>query len=575
MGSDHSATVVLCWHMHQPGYQDLRTGEFLAPWVYLHAIKDYSDMAGHLEAHPGAKAVVNFAPVLLEQIETYLAQIDGWQQGTCSISDPLLKALVTTELPAPGTQAFLDLVETCLRANQGRIIQRFSAYAKLAGMAEDYRSRPEIQIYISEQFLVDLVVWYHLGWIGEIVRRNDSHVLSLQEKAHGFSLDDRQVLLQLIFDILAGIGPRYRRLAERGQIELALSPYAHPILPLLIDLTCAREARPGIVLPEPPTYPGGEDRARWQLEWGLVVFKRFFNIQPTGCWASEGGLSQPTLALLAEQGFHWTASGDTVLANSVHQADAESSNGGGGEAAARPHTLYRFGETDISVFFRDDGLSDLIGFTYADWHAKDAVGDLVHHMENIANHSPASEPCIIPIIMDGENAWEYFPENGFNFLDELYRQLEQHPFLQLSTFNEVVHQHRHAARYLPRLVAGSWIDGTFTTWVGDPDKNRAWEWLCEAKRHFDSANLPEERKVAALRQLALCEGSDWCWWFGDYNPPQIVRDFEHLYRRHLVNLYALIGQPVPSHVLQQLSQGGGSPARGGAMRPGHLPGDGP
>ncbi len=569
MVSETRTPVVLCWHMHQPSYQDMRTGQFLFPWVYLHTIKDYSDMAAHLEREPEARAVVNFAPVLLEQIETYLVQIERWRHGAGEIGDPLLAALVAEELPETGTPAFLDLMEKTLRANPDRIIGRYPAYAQLAELADVYRHKPELQRYISIGFLSDLLVWYHLGWMGETIRRDNHCIQSLQEKGHHFTLDDRRALLDVIFDVLSSIGPRYRHLAQKGQVELSVSPYTHAMLPLLIDLGAAREAMPEIHLPVHSLYPGGTERAGWQLQQAKTVFQRFFGIEPAGCWASEGGLSQATLGLLEEHGFHWTASGDSVFHNSLHLAR--------GQDPDMPddglHHPYTFGDSSIPVFFRDDGLSDLIGFAYADWHAKDAVGDLVHHMENIAGQVRGEARPVISVIMDGENAWEYYPENGFHFLDELYRVLAHHPKLRLTTYSELTAHPTCSLNRLPHLVAGSWIYGTFSTWIGDPDKNRAWDLLCEAKTHYDrvmdNGSLNAEQREAARAQLAICEGSDWFWWFGDYNPAQIVSDFEHLYRRHLVNLYEMIGYPAPSSVFQQLSQGSGEPARGGTMRPGH------
>jgi len=382
-------------------------------------------------------------------------------------------------------------------------------------------------------------------------------------------MDDRRALLDVIFDVLSGIGPRYRHLAQKGQVELSMSPYTHAMLPLLIDLASAREAMPDIALPAHTYYPGGEDRAAWQLQKAKAVFQRFFGVDPSGCWASEGGLSQSTLGLLDAHQFRWTASGDSVVHNSLNRAretDPELPDYG-------IHRPYTFGESGTAVFFRDDGLSDLIGFTYADWHAKDAVGDLVHHMENIAGQVKGKARPVISVIMDGENAWEYYPENGFHFLNELYQVLAHHPKLKLTTYSDLVAKPSAEPVHLPHLVAGSWIYGTFSTWIGDPDKNRAWDLLCEAKTHFDrvmdNGSLNSEQKEAAMQQLAICEGSDWFWWFGDYNPAQIVSDFEHLYRRHLVNLYEMIGYPAPPSVFQQLSQGSGEPARGGTMRPGH------
>ncbi len=572
MVSDSRTPVVFCWHMHQPDYRDHSTGEYLFPWVYLHCIKDYVDMAAHLEAHPQAHAVVNFSPILLEQIEDYLVQIERWRHNGTPIGDPVLAALITDALPEPGSPGFLALMEKCLRANPERIIQRFAPYMRLSELAGFYRSRPDVQRYMSPQFLADLVVWYHLGWMGETVRQTHSVIQSLQEKGHQYSLEDRRALLNVISDLMASIGPRYRHLAQTGRVELAMNPWAHPIVPLLLDLQSAREAMPEIPLPEHEAYPGGTERARWHLQEGKRVFQRFFGKQPVGCWASEGALSQQTLSLLAEQNFTWSASGDSVIHNSLNLALEQKA------IRKEPgiHRAFQFGDAPLTVFFRDDGLSDLIGFNYADWHAEDAVGDLVHHMEHIAAENSNDPNCVISVILDGENAWEYYPDNGYHFLDELYQVLENHPDLRLTTYAEILKDPEGPAsqpEQLPHLVAGSWIYGTFSTWIGDQDTNRAWDLLCEAKQHYDKVmadgTLNADQQARASRQLGLCEGSDWFWWFGDYNPADVVRDFEHLYRRHLVNLYDTIGCPPPPSLFQPLSQGGGEPARGGAMRPGH------
>ncbi|WP_372965685.1 glycoside hydrolase [Marinobacter sp.] len=572
MASDSRTPVVLCWHMHQPDYQDQSTGEFLFPWVYLHSIKDYADMAAHLEAHPEARAIINFAPVLIEQIEEYLNQIELWRNSGSVMTDPVLAALVADTLPEPGSPKFLKLMESCLQANTERIIKRFAPYLRLSELAVLYRTRPEIQRYISVQFLADLLVWYHLGWMGETVRRSHPVIQSLQEKGHQYTLEDRRALLDIVSEQMASLTPRYRRLSQTGQVELAISPWAHPILPLLLDFNSAREAMPDINLPECSQYPGGAERAAWHLEEGKRVFRRVFGADPCGCWASEGALSQETLSLLQDSGFQWSASGDSVLQNSLNLAQEQ----GIIKSNTRRHCPFRFGDAPLTVFFRDDGLSDLIGFTYADWHARDAVADLVHHMENIANDNKHKDNVVISIIMDGENAWEHYPENGYYFLDELYRVLGDHPALRLTTYTELIQKSVTEPEQLPYLVAGSWIYGTFSTWIGDPDKNRAWDLLCEAKHHYDKAMdngaLSHEEKARASRQLGLCEGSDWFWWFGDYNPAAVVKGFEHLYRRHLVNLYDNIGYPAPSSLFQPLSQGGGEPARGGAMRTGHEPG---
>jgi alpha-amylase/alpha-mannosidase (GH57 family) len=558
--------VVLCWHMHQPQYRDVVTRQYRLPWTYLHAIKDYVDMVAHLEAVPGARAVVNFAPVLLEQIEDYARQVKGHLERGERISDPLLAALAAERMPAEAA-ARKVLAEACLRANRKHLVEPFPHYHVLVQMTEWLRSQPSGFAYQSEAFFADLLTWYHLAWLGETVRRRDGRVQALMDKGRGFAAADRRELLAVIGELLEGLLPRYRRLAEQGRVELAFSPYAHPIMPLLLDLGAAREAVPDMPLPDFRAYPGGEERVRWHLERGLEVFERYFGRRPVGCWPSEGGLSSATVRLLSDHGIRWTASGENVLANSLREASMLEE----GEERDWLNRPYRLEGAAPVCFFRDDGLSDAIGFRYADWHADDAVGEFIHHLENIASRGVGPE-TVVSVILDGENAWEYYPANGYHFLEALYRRLSEHPGIRLTTFAECLDELPDAAGHLSRLVAGSWVYGSFSTWVGDADKNRGWELLIRAKQCLDDAvrkgRLGGERLERALEQLAICEGSDWCWWFGDYNPADVVSDFEALYRHHLSVLYGLMDEPVPEILGHVLAHGSGHPEAGGTMRHG-------
>jgi alpha-amylase/alpha-mannosidase (GH57 family) len=439
------------------------------------------------------------------------------------------------------------------------MIERFEPYRRLADMARVYEEHPESLIYASSQFLADLLVWYHLSWLAETTRHSKPRVEYLQDKAFNYSVHDRRELLQIILQDLQSIIPRYRALADAGQVELSMSPYAHPIIPLLLDMHSAREAIPDCPLPINSAYPGGEIRSRWHLEQAFATFERVFGCRPVGLWPSEGGVSQQALSLFADAGFRWTASGGNVLHNS-HDSANDSCD----------HRVYRFGDADIDCVLRDDGLSDLIGFTYSDWHAEDAVANLIGHMENIADVCPDRSECLISIILDGENAWEYYPENGYHFLSHLYQALVEHPRLELTTFNQFLEKHSPQAVHKERIVAGSWVYGTFSTWIGAAEKNRAWELLVEAKLCFDdqvtSGKLNPEEITAAERQLAICEGSDWFWWFGDYNPSVTVSQFDQLYRMHLSNLYQILKVDAPRTLADVISRGGGQPSRGGVMR---------
>ncbi len=559
--------VVLYWHMHQPDYRDLRNGEYHLPWTYLHTIKDYVDMVAHLEKRDGAKAVVNFAPILLEQIQDYSQQLTDHRDTGKALRDPLLAALAGPVLQLD-ENGRLTLVKACLRANRQRLVERFSAFVTLAEMAELAVKEPQKLAYYSEQFFIDLLVWYHLSWMAETVRKTDERVQALMKQAAHFTMRDRQILIDIIHELISGVIGRYKALAETGKIELSMTPYAHPILPLLIDLKCTKQAMPGTDLPESAQYPGGMARSRWHMEKGLAVFKETFGFMPAGCWPSEGAISAETIELIDEMGLKWLASGETVLRKSLEKSASDEHLVEDNECI---HKAYQYKDNGVTCFFRDDGLSDLIGFKYSDWHADDAVANLIHHLENIADACADKKDRLVSIILDGENAWEYYPENGYHFLSALYEKLVVHEGIKLTTYSEFLSSPKKRTR-VNEVVAGSWVYGTLSTWIGEADKNRAWDMLVDAKHAYDDAvqggELDEQQLQRATIQLATCESSDWFWWVGEYNSAESVAAFDEQFRMHLGNLYQILEASPPDYLARAFSFGSGAPAMGGVMLPG-------
>ena len=566
--SGHRLPVVLLWHMHQPQYRDPLTGQYVLPWTYLHAIKDYTDMAAHLEGNPAGRAVVNFSPVLIEQIKELAQRVTEHLRSGTPLPDPVLGLLGPDPVPTdPPTR--LELLRACLRAQRKQMIERFGPYLELATLAETLAT-PERVTYASDQLIHDLAVWYHLAWLGETVRRTDPLVSDLTERGRSFTPAHRRQLLTLIADLVGAIIPRYRALSERGQIELSVTPYAHPILPLLIDFHSARDAVSNMALPEHSGYAGGAERAAWHVEESIRVFTEAFGVRPAGCWPSEGAISRSTLDLLDRHQFRWAATSTNVLRGCLELSD--------------PHTPqdprfynrpYRLPETSLSCFFRDDSLSDLIGFTYATWHGDDAAHNLVNEVAQLARRYANTPGHAVLIALDGENAWEHYPFNGYYFLRALYSLLSHHPLLELTTLSDCLARGLQPAKglqpaTLQKVMAGSWVHGTLATWIGDPAKNRAWDLLCEAKLAFDhvmhTRSLDADQRNAAERQLALCESSDWFWWFGDYNPADAVSQFDRLYRRQLMTLYRLLQVEEPASLSQPISAGSGHTEHGGAMR---------
>ena len=559
---DNQLNVVIYWHMHQPEYRDLRNGEYHLPWTYLHTIKDYVDMASHLENNEHAKSVINFAPVLLEQIDDYSHQLDDYLHHGKALRDPLLAALAEPVLTLELDKR-LHIIKACLRANKQRLVERFEPFILLTEMAEEVIVKPEILAYYSDQYLSDMLVWYHLAWLAENVRMTDQRIESLMTKEKHFTVHDRHTLVEIIYELISGVIERYKKLALAGRIELSMTPYAHPIVPLLLDLNSTKQALPDAELPLASFYPGGKQRSQWQMQKGIEVFKHYFGFSPQGCWPSEGSISAETIELISDMGIKWLASGETVLRNSLEKSAIEADD--------CIHSMYQYRDKNIACFFRDDGLSDAIGFKYSDWHADDAVANFIHNLEIIAEQCSNNPNAIVSIILDGENAWEHYPENGVYFLSALYEQLTQHESINLTTYSEFLASNTEH-KSLTEIVAGSWVYGTFSTWIGEKDKNCAWDMLVDAKKTYDrvikEGRLSKEQRKLVDMQLATCESSDWFWWFGEYNAAESVAAFDEQYRLHLSNLYQLLNEEPPDSLANAFSFGSVEPVTGGAMLPG-------
>ncbi len=552
--------LIFCWHFHQPDYR-AEQGYFL-PWTYLHALKDYTDMAAHLEAQPAMRAVVNFVPTLLEQLTDYTRQL---REGEAY--DPLLARLSDGRLGRLSRQDKQALGQQCFRLNPATMLEPFPAYRRLRDIWQQVQTEGEAWLdYLSGQYFADLVTWYHLAWTGETVRRQHPLVLKLMDKGRGYTPEDRRALLALMAELIEGLIPRYRALAERGQVELSTTPHSHPIAPLLIDFQAAREARPELPLPQAAAYPGGAQRVQAHLDAAIACHTGHFGAPPDGLWPAEGGVSEAALRLFSQTDLAWVASGEGVLRNSLKAAGLDASRPC--QWLCRP---YRLPGMRTACFYRDDYLSDLIGFEYKNWFARDAVRHFLHSIEDRYHYANCADP-VVTVILDGENAWDHYPYNGWYFLSELYAALVAHPDIRLTTFSAYLQQHPDSVMELPRLVAGSWVYGDFTTWIGHADKNRAWDLLCAAKAAYDAVVRSERLDAETMREaeavLKSCESSDWFWWFGDSNPADSVRIFDQLYRQKLARLYRLLGLAVPAELDRQISQGGGAAELGGIMRRG-------
>jgi len=539
--------VSFLWHMHQPFYKDPVQGEYILPWTYLHAVKDYYDMPAIVDATPGAKVVFNLVPSLLEQIREY---------GAGTAVDPFL--VRARMAPADMNEEERTFVlDNFFSANRQRMIDPHKRYLELFCLSGDGAgggARDRLRA-MGDQEMLDLQVWFYLSWTGEAARRRFPEFKELIRKGKDFNAADKLLLFDTQRALIAEILPLYCRLHEEGKAELSVTPYFHPILPLLCDSRIAQVAMPKATLPT-QSFRHPED-ARSQVAQGIACFEEIFGFTPKGLWPSEGAVSDETLAILAEKGLAWTASDEWVLSKSLP--------GGLGrdrEALYRPYSFHQEGR-DIAIFFRDHGLSDLIGFTYSQWDAERAVGDFIARLKEVRKRSPANR--VAPIILDGENAWEYYQENGLPFLSRLYGALAQTPGLIPATFSEVLDLVPER-RALSHIHPGSWINANYGVWIGHPEENLAWDCLSRARATAVQKNPEVARLLAGDKEasdatarlickaLYAAEGSDWFWWYGDDHFSPHSQSFDLVFRRHLMNVYRLLGIDVPRELYEPIKK---------------------
>jgi len=522
--------IYLCflWHMHQPFYKDLISGEYKMPWTRLHALKDYYGMVRLLEEFPEIRQTFNLAPSLAAQIEEYAAG---------QASDPFLRcALKPAESLHQAEREFL--LAHFFQASH-RLIFRFPRYGELyeAWRASD-RDPERAARFFGAGSLRDLQVLSQLAWFDEEWLASDPEVRALVEKGRDYSLEDQALLGRKQAELLARVLPVYREFAARGRIELSTTPFYHPILPLLCDSDIAAQAHPGVTLPARFRYP--ED-ARAQLERARDYMRQRFGVAPGGLWPSEGSVSDEALSIAAEVGFRWAASDNGVLSRTLGRT-------AGVEETYRPY-LWRQGGRQIRLVFRDHFLSDLVGFVYARMGAAEAARDLLERIR--ANCRPmlaAGRDALAPIILDGENAWEYYDRNGRPFLRELYRRIQEDPVLAAVTVSEALERIEPAP--LEHVAAGSWINANFDIWIGHEEDNRAWEYLLRARETYQrrAASAPEQARRLAYEEILIAEGSDWCWWYGPEHDSANRPEFDELYRAHLANVYRALDLPPPEEL---------------------------
>ncbi len=528
----HPLYLAFIWHMHQPYYRDMVTGACTMPWVRLHAAKDYVDMLTRLEPFPNIHQTFNMVPSLLDQLEEYLPP---HERGDAFLDLSKKPAAQLSE----EEQRFV--LQWFFMANPERMIKPYPRYHDLLakrGLRVQESEWPTIQKRFRTQDYLDLQVWFNLAWIDPWLRTQDLQLATLVSKGSHFTEEEKGYVLTMHLQYVAKIIPAYKAAADRGQIELTTSPYYHPILPLLCDTKAALAGLPHAPLPEMP-FRHPED-ARWQLKEGLARHQQAFGRAALGLWPPEGSVSEEVVKLALESKIHWMATDEEILWRTLNIARAPS-------VLYRPHALRRKGG-QLAMVFRDRELSDLIGFVYSQWDPKIAVEDFLRRLGDIHQQfRSADRPALVSIILDGENAWEFYPNDGHDFLTGLYQALEQDDRFRCVTVTEFLQQcPLEHAESLPELFSGSWIDGNFATWIGHPEKNAAWIRLAAAREALAPLGREDPAHAKAWKSLGAAEGSDWLWWFGATHFSAQADEFDRLFRAHVSNSYRLAGLEPPA-----------------------------
>jgi len=546
--------LALLWHQHQPKYmKDPETGEYAEPWVRIHAIKDYYDMTAILGQYPDMKFTVNLTPVLLMQLEEVIHGYDAWRETGGKYMPGADKWIRLTLTPpdrlARDEKAYI--LRNFFRMPWGTMLNIYPRYKELASMKvgdSDEQIDATLERYTDQDFR-DLQAWFNLAEFdpdfkeGEVTLPNGLRigVGHLIKKERGFTEVDKREIIDTQIEIMKAVVQIHRKYQDKGRLEVITTPFYHPILPLVFDTDLSRVAMPGVPLPE-PAYRWPEDSAE-HLKLAQQSYRSYFDRSAKGLWPSEGSVAEDIVPLVADAGFRWMASDEEVLKASLT---------GRSFGNAEKYSAW-WAEKDgkkVAVLFRDRAISDAIGFNYSKMDGVDAANDLMQRLYGIHKEF-ATRPgtYVVPIFLDGENAWEHYERDGKDFFHSMYDQISRAGWLVPVTIADFLDEHP-PEETIDVLWPGSWIAHNFATWIGEPEENEGWSLLAETREALEAYRTSPGADAAALKEafseMYAAEGSDWFWWYGKDQSSGNDEFFDEAFRSLLRNVYTAIGQEPPS-----------------------------
>jgi len=543
--------LVLLWHMHQPQYRDPETGRYVLPWTRLHALKDYWGMVALLKQFPNFHATFNVVPSLGLQIEEY---------ASGEFNEPWF-ALAFKSANELTREDKAEILARAFQVNQERLMSRWPRFVELHEWAQPAGGAQAVVSFTPRDWR-DLQLLSQLAWMEESWFEKDSVVSRLANKGKEYTENDKAALKAKQLELLGLVLPEYRNVARTGQIELSTTPFYHPILPLLCDSDIARVANPGTPLPR-RAFRHPED-AREQLRRAREYHERVFGVKPAGLWPSEGSVSDAALTIAAEEGFTWFGTDEGVLGRTLNASFFRDAKGlpANADRLYQPLNVQLSGKP-MTGLFRDHHLSDLVGFVYSRMSGKDAAADLHGKLRDLGERVQSAQPLTVCVFLDGENAWEYFPGNGREFLREFYGRVQADQDIRALTASEAI----AAAGNIPAspgIFPASWINANFDVWIGHAEDVAAWELLWDAREAYGRAEVANKKGApgapteaalkVALESLLAAEGSDWCWWFGPEHSTANDAEFDALYRKHLTAIYLALGQVAPQELAKPIKR---------------------
>ena len=537
MNNMKKLSLAIYWHMHQPVYE--LEGTYLMPWVRLHAVKDYLDMALFLEKFPKLKLNFNIVPALLDSIIDYA-------NGT---ANDIHSDLTITDTDNLSDEEKSFILNNFFNTKFETMVYKNETYRAL------YQKRYEIENFGIDNFnaqeYADLMAVFNLVWIDPVHYERYPRLKELWDKKNCYTRDDRIEILDIQRQIIREIIPTFKKYIQEGRIELTTSPYYHAILPILIDAKAsAKTSLTSVGLPE---RLGMGDDARTQIRSALDRIEEVFGVRPKGMWPPELCIGPKTLAVFAHEGIKWTISDEGILSSSINFDFVRDFKGN----LSDPYHLlkvykYQTKQYDMDIIFRDRSIPNLINFEYAGINSSLAAGDLYEKIKTIQNKLLISpdENHLLTIASDCENCWENYQNDGIEFLENIYRQIENDNSLETVLISDYIEKDIHK-KPLKKIYSGSWIDKTFQYWIGEPEKNKAWAALKNTKDSFNAFRKANKNNPAipdAKRELLIAEGSDWFWWYGEPNNSGQDFLFDYMFRERLKNVYTKLGLTPPDYL---------------------------